>query len=264
MNNNLEIIDSHAHLDFKHFENNLHDVIQRAYENGVTNIISISTKLSELEKTIKISDDFKNVWFSVGIHPHEAEKEKDACNLNKILDFANNKKCVAIGEAGLDFYYNYASSLAQKVSFKTQIEASRQLNLPIIIHSRDADDDLYEILQEEMINGKFNGVLHCFSSGRDLAIKSIELGLFISFSGILTFKNAINLQKLAYEIPLEKILIETDSPFLSPVPLRGKVNEPSNTIYVLKKLSEIRGIPIKELSKIIKNNTLRLFNRIII
>ncbi len=262
MCNNLKIIDSHAHLDFNEIESDIENVINRAKKNGVEEIITISTKLSKINKIISLANKYKNIWFSVGIHPHEAENDLDSCNTEKIIEYAKNKKCVAIGEAGLDYHYCNASPLSQKYSFESQILAAHILNLPIIIHSRDADIDLFTIIKNEMKKNKFNGVLHCYSSGRELALNSIDLGLYISFSGILTFKNSIELQKLAYEIPLNKILIETDSPFLSPVPNRGKINEPSNVYYILKKLSEIRGIDIKDLAKIIRENTLNLFKRI--
>ncbi|MDC3312076.1 TatD family hydrolase [Alphaproteobacteria bacterium] len=262
MHSPVPIIDSHAHLDYPKLIDQLDDVIRRASDANVKKIISIGVKLSKSSDVQAIAEKYENVFFSAGIHPHEASSELDACNLNAIIEAATHPKCVAIGEAGLDYFYQYAPRQKQQDSFRVQIEAARKLNLPIIIHSRDADEDMANIIEEEFKKAPFKGVLHCFSSGKELALKAINIGFFISFSGILTFPKSIELQEIASILPVDKLLIETDAPFLAPVPFRGKTNEPAYTVHTLQKLSECCGVSSEEMAQITYDNTLKLFSKI--
>ena len=262
MRSHVPIIDSHAHLDYPNIIERIDDVIKKAGEAGVEKIITIGVKLSKLKNVQTISERYENVFFSAGVHPHEASSEPEACNLEAITKAASHPKCVAIGEAGLDYFYHHSPQQAQQDSFRVQIQAARELNLPIIIHSRDADKDMTSMIEEEYHKAPFKGVLHCFSSGRELAMRALDLGLFISFSGILTFPKSIELRKIASQIPIDRVLIETDSPFLAPVPFRGKVNEPAHTIYTLQTLSDTLSKPIEEMAKQTHENTLKLFSKI--
>jgi TatD DNase family protein len=266
MDNNTRplMIDSHAHLDYEQIFHDLDGVLVRAAEAGVSHIITIGVKLSTADAPKALAEAHDNIWCSVGIHPHEAASEPDAANIDAILAAANHPKCVAIGEAGLDYFYGYATPLQQENSFRAQIAVARQLDLPIIIHARDADDDMAAILEDEMDKGRFRGVMHCFSSGANLAKRATLLGLYISFSGILTFKKAEDLRVTAADVPEDLILVETDSPYLAPVPYRGRSNEPAYVTHTLEQLATVRGKQINEMADITRANTLRLFNRMVI
>ena len=257
----ISVIDSHAHLDYPQLSETLSDVLSRAKDAGVDEIISIGVKLSTSDGPRRIAEQHENVFFSVGIHPHEAANEPLACDIDSITQKAQHAKCVAIGEAGLDYYYDYAPRALQAASFRAQISVARALDLPIIIHARDADDDMGDIIEDEYKKGPFKGVLHCFSSGQTLAERAIEIGFYVSFSGILTFKSATNLQHISTIVPEDRLLVETDSPYLAPVPHRGKSNEPAFTIHTLEKLAELRSIDVHKMATITKNNTIRLFDR---
>lgn len=255
------IIDSHAHLDYPQFSDELSQVIARARDAGVERIISIGVKLTTADAPRKIAENYDNVWFSVGVHPHEAGSEVDACNPDAFIALANHPKCVAIGEAGLDYFYDHAPRDLQAHSFRTQIQVARQLDLPIIVHARDADDDMADIIEDEMKKGVFRGVLHCFSSGVELARRAVDVGFYVSFSGILTFNKSNKLRAIAADIPADRLLVETDAPFLAPMPHRGKTNEPAYTALTLDKLAEVRGQTVKMMASQTYDNTLRLFNR---
>ena len=257
----LSIIDSHAHLDYPQFAEQLPDVIARAAELGVTEMISIGVRLDTAHKPRQLAESYDNIWFSVGIHPHEAEKDPRACDYNALVNLASHEKCVAIGEAGLDYFYDYAPRRAQADSFRTQIKAARDLGLPIIVHARDADEDMADILESEMEKGTFKGVLHCFSSGTRLAERALAIGFYISFSGILTFNKSEELRQIAKNIPLDRLLVETDSPYLAPPPHRGKINEPGFTRYVLNCLAEVKGLGEAEMAALTRKNTLVLFDK---
>ena len=259
MADGFSIIDSHAHLDYPQFEGQIDEILARAQALGVTQVISIGVKLSTLEKPRYIAETFKNIWFSAGIHPHEASNEPDAFNLGAILAAADHPKCVAIGEAGLDYFYDNAPREAQAKSFRVQIDAARQTGKPIIVHARDADKDIAEILETEMEKGAFTGVLHCFSSGNELARRAINIGFYISFSGILTFGKAEELRLIARDLPAERLLVETDSPYLAPTPHRGKTNEPGYTRHVLEQLAKVRNTSPEKMAEQTRMNTLRLF-----
>ena len=210
MDSSLSIIDSHAHLDYPEFEGRMDEVLERARALGVTDVISIGVKLSTAHQPRRLAEAYDNIWFSAGIHPHEAANDPDACNLDAILAAADHPKCVAIGEAGLDYFYDHAPRQAQADSFRVQIEAARMTGRPIIVHARDADEDMANIIEEEMGKGSYTGVLHCFSSGPELARRAVDIGFYISFSGILTFNKAESLREIARNLPADRILVETD------------------------------------------------------
>ena len=219
-------------------------------------------KLSSSHAPREIAETYDDVWFSVGVHPHEAANETLSCNREAFLAAADHPKCVAIGEAGLDYFYDFAPRNKQAESFRVQIGVARELGLPIIVHARDADEDIAAIIEDEMAKGVFSGVLHCFSSSANLARHALALGFYISFSGILTFKKAEEIRDVASFAPADKILVETDAPFLAPTPHRGKINEPAFTKHTLACLAEVRGLPEEEMASQTTQNTLRLFSRI--
>ena len=260
----IALIDSHAHLDYPQLADELPAVLARAGAAGVSHVITIGVKLSTADAPKKIAESYDNVWCSVGIHPHEAGNEPEASNIEAIRAAADHPKCVAIGEAGLDYFYDYGRPDQQASSFRAQITVARELGLPIIVHSRDADDDMADILEDEMQRGAFTGVMHCFSSGAALAERALAVGFYISFSGILTFKKSTDLQAIAADVPLDRILVETDSPYLAPTPHRGKSNEPAFTAYTLEKLAEIRGLPVAEMANITRRNTQKLFSKMVL
>ena len=255
------MIDSHAHLDYSVLSDDIEGVLARAFDAGVSHIITIGVKLTTSHRPKALAEAHDNIYCSVGIHPHEVGREPDAANIDAILASADHPKCVAIGETGLDYFYDYATPEQQKESFRAQIAVARSLDLPIIVHARDADEDVAAILENEMEKGPFRGVLHCFSSGAELAERAIGIGLYVSFSGILTFKKAEDLRAIAANLPEDRILVETDSPYLAPMPYRGRSNEPAYTPYTLAKLALIRGKQPVEMANITRENTLRLFNR---
>jgi len=255
------IIDSHAHLDYPQLAEDLPEILSRAKDAGVDKVISIGVKLSTHHMPRQIAEAHDNVWFSVGVHPHEAGNEAAACDHDAFLRAADHPKCVAIGEAGLDYFYDYAPRDKQAASFRVQIGVARELGLPIIVHARDADDDIAEIIEDEMAKGAFSGVLHCFSSGAELARRALEVGFYISFSGILTFNKAEEIRNVAAFAPEDRILVETDAPFLAPVPHRGKTNEPAFTAHTLDRLAAVRGVSVSHMAAVTRANTLRLFSR---
>ena len=256
------LIDTHAHLDFPELYNRLDEVLKNALENGVKRIVTISTNLNKIDKIIKISKNYKEVYHTVGVHPNEVLKDKNNSNYEMILNLSKNEKCVGIGECGLDYHYGNDSKAEQKASFITQINVSRATNLPLIIHARDADKDMINILENEYKNGPFKAILHCFSSGKDLALCGINLGFYISFSGIVTFKSAKLIQEIATLIPDDKILVETDAPYLSPTPLRGSVNEPKNCSITAKYLADIRKCEFSTFIDQLYMNSFKIFDKI--
>ena len=256
------LIDTHAHLDFPELYNRLDEVLKNALENGVKRIVTISTNLNKIDKIIEISKNYKEVYHTVGVHPNEVLKDKNNSNYEMILNLSKNEKCVGIGECGLDYHYGNDSKAEQKASFITQINVSRATNLPLIIHARDADKDMINILENEYKNGPFKAILHCFSSGKDLALCGINLGFYVSFSGIVTFKSAKLIQEIATLIPDDKILVETDAPYLSPTPLRGSVNEPKNCSITAKYLADIRKCEYSTFIDQLYMNSIKIFDKI--
>ena len=255
------LIDTHAHLDFPELYSKLDLIIENANNQNVLKIITISTNLNKIGKIIQISNDYDVVYFTVGVHPNEVLKDKDYENYSLISDISNNLKCVGIGECGLDYHFGNEDKEKQKLSFITQIKVARDKKLPLIIHSRDADEDMIDILQDEYKKGAFKAILHCFSSGKDLALCGLDLGFYISFSGIVTFKSAKLIQEIACIVPKDRILVETDAPYLAPTPFRGSVNEPKNCFYTAKFLSEIRNSDFNDFTNHLCMNSLRIFDK---
>ena len=252
------IADSHCHLDNSYIYNQLDDVVKRAHTNQIKYLLTICTTLESFEKIKLIINKYTNVYGTFGIHPHETDKNKHV-DLKFILnEKKKNKKIIGIGETGLDFYYNHSDKKNQKISFIEHIQAASQLNIPIIVHSRNAETDTYEILKTEMKNSSLKVLLHCFTGSKDFANKLIDLNCYISVSGIITFKNSGELANTIATIPMENLLVETDSPFLAPLPHRGKSNEPSYIVHTVEKLSEIK----KTSKEIIITSTTRNFKKL--
>ncbi len=254
------LVDSHCHLDFPDFEGELDDIVTRAGEAGVGMMVTIGTKLRDFDKVLAIAETYDNIVCTVGIHPHEAENEPDVA-LVRLLELAQHPKVVGIGETGLDYYYEHSPRDAQKANFLTHIAAARETKLPLIVHTRDADEDMAAILTEEMGKGAFAALLHCFSSSRALALKALDLGLYISLSGIVTFKSASELQETVAAAPLDRLLVETDAPYLAPVPKRGKRNEPAFVAHTAAKVAELQGIDLDTLTAATTDNFFRLFTK---
>ncbi|MFB0923295.1 MAG: TatD family hydrolase [Alphaproteobacteria bacterium] len=254
------LVDSHCHLDFKDFEGELDDVVARAGAAGVGTMVSISTHLSKFEGVKAVAERFDNVWCSVGVHPHQAGEE-GVDSPDRLVELAQHPRVVGIGESGLDYYYDNSPRDRQQISFRAHIEAARETGLPLIVHARDADEDAADIMRDEMEKGAYTAVMHCFSSGRGLAEAALEMGMYISFSGILTFKNAQELRDIARDVPEDRILVETDSPFLAPIPNRGKRNEPAFVTHTAEVLAEVRGMDRNALETATTDNFFRLFSR---
>lgn len=256
----VRFVDSHCHLDFPDFALDRAAVIERARAAGVGTMLTICTKVTEFEPIHDIAKSDPDIWCTYGIHPHEAEGQPDT-GIPLILEAARHPKVVGIGECGLDYYYEQSPRGCQQEVFRTHAVAAREARLPLVVHTREADDDTARILQEESGQGGLRGVLHCFTSSRELAFKGLDLGFFISFSGIVTFKNAEDLRETVRAVPLDHMLIETDAPFLAPVPHRGKRNEPAFVTRTAALVASLKGIEVAELAAITTENFHRLFDR---
>ena len=255
------LVDSHCHLDFPDFAEDLDEIVARATGAGVGRILSISTRVRRLDALLAITERFPQVYCSVGTHPHQADEE-DGIPTSKLIELSQHPKVVAFGEAGLDYFYQHGSREAQERGFRTHIAAARATGLPLVIHTREADDDCGRILEDEMARGPFRAVLHCYTGGRELAMKAISLGLSISFTGILTFKKSQNLRDLAAELPPDRIMVETDAPYLAPGKYRGKRNEPSYVVETAKVLAEARAVSLEEITRQTTENFFRLFSKV--
>jgi len=254
------ITDSHCHLDYPKLYDQLDDIVKRAEYNQVKYLLTICTTLESFERIKLIITKYKNIYGTFGIHPHESEKYPQV-DSKFILNIKNkHNKIIGIGETGLDFYYNYSEKEIQKKSFIEHISAASQLNIPIIVHSRNAEVDTYEILKSESKNSNLKVLIHCFTGSRDFAKKLIDLNFYISVSGIITFKKSIELADTVSSIPMENLLVETDSPYLAPLPYRGKDNEPSYIIHTVEKLSQIKKLPNESIVINTTNNFMKLFN----
>jgi TatD DNase family protein len=254
------LIDSHCHLDFPELAADRAGVIARARANGVERMVTISTRVKRFNEITAIAEQNPEVWCSVGTHPHNAHEEPEITTA-ELVRLAEHPRCVAIGEAGLDYHYP-GDYPAQATGFRRHIAAARETGLPLVIHAREADDDIAAILEDETgQGGAFPFILHCFSSGIDLARRGLALGGYISFSGILTFKNAAAIQEAAKMAPDDRILVETDAPYLAPIPYRGKSNEPSYVMHTAQKLAELRGLSLAEISDMTTDNFFRLFTK---
>jgi TatD DNase family protein len=255
------LVDSHCHLDFPDFSEELDDVIVRAEAAGLGRMVTICTRVRKFNQVLEVAERYENVFCSVGTHPHNAHEELDITT-QEIIDLSKHPKVVAIGEAGLDYFYQKDHATAQAEGLRNHIAAARETQLPLVIHSRDADDDMNAILTEETEEGAFPFVLHCFSSGRELAEAGIKLGGYVSLSGILTFKNSQEIRDIASDVPLDRLLVETDAPYLAPTPYRGKRNEPSYVVETAKVLAETKGVSVEEIWQVTTDNFFRLFSKV--
>jgi TatD DNase family protein len=255
------LIDSHCHLDFPDFAGELDAVVARARAAGIARIVTISTKVKRHAEVLRIVERFDDVYCSVGTHPHYAQDELDV-SLEELIGRTCHPKVVAIGEAGLDYHYDRSPRPAQEQGFRNHIAAARATGLPLVIHSRDADEDMGRLLEDETGRGAFPAVLHCFTGGRELARRAIALGLFISFTGILTFKKSDDLRAIAQSLPADRILVETDAPYLAPAQYRGKRNEPAYVIETAKVLAETRGVSLETIARQTSDNFFRLFRKV--
>jgi TatD DNase family protein len=255
------LVDSHCHLDFPDFAAELDAIVARAGAAGVGHMVTISTRVRRHAQVLAIAERFPNVTCSVGTHPHHAHEELDITAAD-LVERARHPKIVAIGEAGLDYHYDFSPRDAQSQGFRAHIAAARETGLPLVIHSRQADDDTARILEEETGKGAFKAVLHCYTGGPELARRAVALGCHIGFTGIVTFKNSGDLREIAKSVPADRFLIETDSPYLAPLPYRGKRNEPAYVAEVAKVLAHVRGVTPEEIARQTTENFFKLFAKV--
>jgi TatD DNase family protein len=255
------LIDSHCHLDFPDFTEELDAVVARAREAGIGRMVTISTRVRQHTRVLAVAERFADVFCSVGTHPHHSAEEPEV-DARMLVSLAQHPKIVAIGEAGLDYHYDNSPREAQEKSFREHIAAARETGLPLVIHSRDCDADMARVLEDEAGKGAFPAVLHCFTGGRDLALKAIDLGLHVSFTGILTFKRSDDLRAIARDLPADRIMVETDAPYLAPLPYRGQRCEPAYTVETAKVLARARGVSLEDIAQITTENFFRLFSKV--
>lgn len=255
------LVDSHCHLDFPDFADELDAVVARAREAGLVTMVTICTRVAKFDQILAVANAYDDIYCSVGTHPHNAHEELDV-TVEQLVELAANPKVVAIGEAGLDYFYQKDHAAAQAKGLRNHIAAARQTQLPLVIHSRDADDDMAAILKEETQRGAFPFVLHCFSSGRDLALTGVELGGYVSFSGIAAFKRSEELRAIASDLPRDRILVETDAPYLAPPPHRGKRNEPAYVAHTAAIIAESLGEDKDHFAAQTTDNFYRLFSKV--
>ena len=255
------LIDHHCHIDRPEFAHDRDGVVARAHAAGVGAMINISTRIHRFDEVIAMTEAYSHVYGSVGTHPHNAHEELDI-PVAEIVRLSKHPKIVAIGEAGLDYFYKHSTPAAQARGFRNHIAAARETGLPLEIHTRDADADTLAILEDEHKMGAFPAVLHCFTGGRDLAMRALDLGLYVSFSGVVSFKKSEALRAIANEVPLDRVLVETDAPFLAPDPFRGKTNEPAYVVHTAKALAAARGIPVNDFAAATTDNFFRLYTTV--
>ena len=254
------LIDTHCHLDFPDFAAERDDIVARAHAAGVKQMITISTRVRKFPDILAIAEKYPTVFCSVGTHPHNANEELDI-PVSELIELSKHPRVVAIGEAGLDYYYDNAPREAQAIGLRNHIAAARETGLPLVIHSRSADEDMAAILTEETEKGTFPFLLHCFSSGPELARTGVELGGYVSFSGILTFPKSEELREIAKTVPPERMLVETDAPYLAPKPFRGKRNEPAYVAHTAALLADTIGVSAEEIARITTENAFRIFSK---
>ncbi len=254
------LVDSHCHLEYDSFAAEGDAVVERARAAGVGVCVTIGTKLATFPKTRAVAEKYDNVWCSVGVHPHDAAVEP-LTDAKTLVELTKHPKVVGIGETGLDYYYDHAPQAEQATNFLIHIDAAQETQLPLIIHTRDAEDDTIAILEEKLKKGPFTGVLHCFTGSAKLAEAGLRLGLYVSASGIITFKNSESLREVFREVPLDRLLVETDAPYLAPIPHRGKRNEPSFVTHTAAMLASLKGVSVEEIARITTENFFRLFTK---
>jgi len=255
------LIDHHCHIDRHEFTNDLDAVVARAHAAGVGMMVNISTRIRKFDDVKAVAERFDSVYGSVGTHPHNAHEELDI-PVEEIVRLSRHPKVVSIGEAGLDYFYKHSTPAAQAEGFRNHIAAARQTGLPLEIHTREADTDTLAILKDEHAKGAFPAILHCFTGGRDLAMGAVDLGLYVSFSGVISFKKSEALREIARDVPLDRLLIETDAPFLAPEPYRGKLNEPAYVVHTAAALAAVKGVTPEELARATTENFFRLFTKV--
>ena len=257
------LIDSHCHLEFPDFaDEGSAEIVKRAKAAGVGHLLTICTRIAEFEKIAAIAKQFPCVHCTVGTHPHHAaEPDEKNIIVEDILLITKNPEVVGIGETGLDYHYNYSPVEAQQKVFETHIEAAAETGLPLIVHTREAENDTLRMMRD-IGQGKVRGVMHCFSGSQKLAEESLALGFYISFSGIITFKKADELREVVKYVPMDRILVETDSPYLAPLPYRGKRNEPAFVVHTAQKVAELKGVSPEEVARQTTENFFRLFNKV--
>ena len=255
------LVDHHCHLDFPQLAEDREGLLARARAAGVGVMVTISTRVGKLPKLLTIAEAHPNVFCSVGTHPHYADDEPDVTTAD-LVEKSGHPKVVAIGEAGLDYHYQKSSREGQAEGFRRHIAAARETGLPLEIHARDADEDTIRILEDEHVKGAFPAILHCYTGGAKLARRAVELGLYVSFTGVVTFKNSSGLREIAADVPLDRLLVETDAPYLAPVPFRGKTNEPAYVVHTAACLAEVKGITPDAFAKTTTDNFFRLFAKV--
>lgn len=256
----MMLVDSHCHLDYPEFAD-VDETARRAHAAGVGCMLTIGTSMKKFPGVLAVAEARGDIFCTVGVHPHEAGKEP-LVSVAQLLDHAQHPKVVGFGETGLDYFYEHSPREAQQQSFRLHIEAARQAGLPVIVHTRDADQDTLAILREEMQKGAFPGLIHCFSADADFARAAVEMGLYISVSGIITFKKADELRAAVATVALERLLVETDAPYLAPLPHRGKPNEPAYTRLTAEKLAQIKGVSFDEVAQATTDNFFKLFAKV--
>lgn len=253
------LIDSHCHLDPEYFQDDLEEVIQRALDNGITYMLTISTKLSTFPGVLKTAQASPNLFCTLGVHPHEAESEPTLTK-DLLVNLSHESKVVGLGETGLDYYYDHSPRDLQRKAFIAHIEASLETDLPLIVHTREAEANTIDLIKT-VGQGRARGVIHCFSGSKELAHKALDLGFYISFSGIVTFKKAQEIQEVAASTPLDRLLVETDAPYLAPIPHRGQRNEPAHVRLVAQKVADLRGISLDDVAQATTTNFFALFGK---
>jgi TatD DNase family protein len=257
----MMLVDHHCHLDFPQLAEDRAGLLARAQAAGVGAMVTISTRIKRLPELLALAEARENVYCSVGTHPHNAHEELDI-SVEDIVRLSRHPKVVAIGEAGLDYYYKHSTPEAQAEGFRRHIAAARETGLPLEIHARDADDDTARLLEEEHAKGAFPAILHCYTGGPDLAARALKLGLHVSFTGVVTFKKSEALRDIVRSVPLDRLLVETDAPFLAPEPYRGKTNEPAFVVETAKALAEVKGVSFEEIAAATTENFFRLFRKV--
>jgi TatD DNase family protein len=255
------LVDHHCHLDFPQLVADRDGLIARARDAGVGVMVTISTRIRQLPTLLAIAETHDNIYCSVGTHPHNADEER-GIEVDEIVRLSEHPKVVAIGEAGLDYYYKHSTPEAQAEGFRRHIAAARRTGLPLEIHTRDADEDTLRILEDEHAKGAFPAILHCYTGGPKLAAHAVELGLYVSFTGVVTFKKSDALRDIAKAVPLERLLVETDAPYLAPEPYRGKTNEPAYVVHTAARLASLCGVGVTELGRLSTNNFFSLFKKV--
>jgi TatD DNase family protein len=255
------LVDHHCHLEFTQFAADRDAVVARATAAGVGIIVTISTRIRRLPELLALTERYRQVYCSVGTHPHNAHEELDI-PVEEIVRLSAHPKVVAIGEAGLDYYYQKSPREAQEEGFRRHITAARMTGLPLEIHTRDADDDTLRILEDEYAKGTFPALLHCYTGGEKLARRAVELGLYVSFTGVITFKKSDALRAIAAMVPLDRLLVETDAPYLAPDPFRGKTNEPAHVVHTAAALATVKGVSVDAIAQATTDNFFRLFTKV--